>query len=609
MSQTDSPSLFQQFDEKADSTLVKPRLAKLRDAMSKAKIDAFLIPRDDAHRGENVPAGDERLSYMTGFTGSAGYAIVTADRAALVVDGRYTIQAPAQTDTDLVECIAMKPDAAQNWLSEVLSSNTRVGFDGWLHTPNAIKGLSAALQKADIELVECPNLVDQTWSDRPAPPTDKIFTLSLDQTGNSAADKISDLAKTISGRNADAFVITLPESFCWLFNIRGSDIPNTPVTLGFAIVEKTGSASLYVQPEKINKTLASELGDGIKLNNINALSADLKTLANGKTIWLDGNTCPSKFSNIVVEAGGNLLNEADPILAIKSRKNAVEIAGMKSAQRIDASAMAKFLSWIDAEAPKGDLTEVEIVKQLEKTRRQANTLVDISFETISGSGPNAAICHYRVTNNSDRKLVPGELMLVDSGGQYLEGTTDITRTMSTGASTAEQRKHFTLVLKGMIALSVARFPQGASGAHLDMLARQFLWAEGLDYNHGTGHGVGAFLGVHEGPCGVSPRNHSPLEVGNIISNEPGFYLEGSHGIRIENLLVVVEAEMGHEGKQFLTFETITFTPIDRRLIDKELMSASEIAWLDDYHQKCFDLTAAQLVDGDLEWLTRATKPL
>ncbi|WP_299344167.1 aminopeptidase P family protein [uncultured Maritalea sp.] len=609
MFNNDSSIQFQQFDEKADPSLVKPRLAHLRAAMESANVDAFLIPRDDAHRGENVPAGDERLAYMTGFTGSAGYAIVTKDRAALVVDGRYTIQAPAQTDTDAVECVEMKPDAAQKWLVDALPTNARVGFDGWLHTPYAIKTLRDALKKSDIELVECTNLVDEIWQDRPAPPTDKIFTLSLEQTGKSAADKISDLAKTIAERNADALVLTLPESFCWLFNIRGSDIPNTPVTLGFAIIEKSGTAKLYVQPEKITSVLSAELGDAVTLCPISTLESDLKGLAGNKTIWMDGNTCPSKLSNIVIEANGELLNEADPVLAIKSRKNATEIEGMVSAQRTDAAAMAKFLSWLDAEAPKGELTEIAIVKQLEQIRRQANSLVDISFETISGSGPNGAICHYRVTDKSDRTLVPGELMLVDSGGQYLEGTTDITRTMATGPATSEQKKHFTLVLQGMIALSVAIFPKGTTGTHLDVLARQFLWAEGLDYNHGTGHGVGAFLGVHEGPCGVSPRNHSPLEVGNIISNEPGYYLEGSHGIRIENLLVVKESDKSTENAPFLSFETITFTPIDKRLINKDLMSASEIAWLNHYHKQCFEIAASQLGDSDKAWLHQATQPI
>jgi len=605
----DSSIQLQQFTEKADPTLVKPRLAALRDAMKAASVDAFLIPRDDAHRGENVPAGDERLAYMTGFTGSAGYAMVTSERAALVIDGRYTIQGPAQTDTNVVECVEMKPDAAQTWLIGALKAGDKVGFDGWLHTPNAIQKLRTALEKADIELMECANLVDGIWTDRPAPPTDKIFALPIEQTGKSAADKVSELAAVIKDKKADALVLTLPESFCWLFNVRGSDIPNTPVTLGFATIQSSGKANLYIQPEKITAELKAELADVISLQPIQNLDDDLKTLAKGKTIWLDGNTCPSKLSNIVTDAGGELLNEADPVLAIKSHKNETEIEGMKSAQRTDASAMAKFLSWLDVEAPKGELTEIAIVKQLEQIRRQANSLVDISFETISGSGPNGAICHYRVTENSDRRLVPGELMLVDSGGQYLEGTTDITRTMATGSATDDQKKHFTLVLKGMIALSVATFPKGATGAHLDVLARQFLWAEGLNYDHGTGHGVGAFLGVHEGPCGVSPKNNSPLEVGNIISNEPGYYLEGSHGIRIENLLVVIESDKGPKENPFLTFETITFTPIDKRLIDKDLMTPSEIVWLNDYHKKCFEIAASQLNDSDKAWLAEATKPI
>ncbi len=609
MLENDRAIQLQHFDEKSDPSLVKPRLDALRDAMKSAGVDAFIIPRDDAHRGENVPPGDERLAYMTGFTGSAGYAIVTADRAALVIDGRYTIQAPQQTDTNAVECVDMKPDSAQAWLSDALNDGAKVGFDAWLHTPNAVKALRAALEKNNISLVETDNLVDKIWADRPAPPTKKVYGLSLAQTGKSAAEKVKELAKMLADKGADSLVLTLPESFCWLFNIRGSDIPNTPVTLGYAVVNADASASLFLQPAKITDELKTELGDVVQLRPIEELVKHIAELSSGNKVWLDGNTAPSKLANVATEAGATIIADGDPVLVIKSRKNNIEIEGMKTAQRIDAGAMAKFLKWLDDEAPKGELTEIGIVKQLEQTRRQSNALVDISFETISGSGPNGAICHYRVTDNSDRKLVPGELMLVDSGGQYRDGTTDITRTMATGPATDAQKKHFTLVLKGMIALSVAHFPKGTSGAHLDVLARQFLWAEGLNYNHGTGHGVGAFLGVHEGPCGVSPRNNAPLELGNIISNEPGYYLEGSHGIRIENLLVVVESDKSSEEAPFLTFETITFTPIDQRLIDKSLLSEAEIAWLNDYHAKCYEIAASQLDDNEKAWLAEATKPL
>jgi len=608
MSNNDSSTQFQRFDEKADPTSVAPRLKALRAAMSAADLDAFLVPRDDAHRGENVPEGDERLSYMTGFTGSAGYAMITKSRAGLCVDGRYTIQAPAQTDTDLVEVVDMKPDTAKVWLSDALEAGSKVGFDGWLHTPSAIKKLKSELQKSDIELIECDNLVDQIWTDRPAPPTDPIFTLPLERAGKAASEKIAELAKQISDKGADALLLTLPASICWLFNIRGSDIPNTPVTLGFAIVGADTSATLYVQPEKITPTIKNELGQDVNLKPIGELETDVAAL-NNSSLWLDADTCPAKLSDLAKTAGVNVIFAADPIIVTKSRKNKVEIEGMVAAQRIDAGAMAKFLSWLDDEAPKGDLTEVSIVKQLEQIRRQANSLVDISFETISGSGPNGAICHYRVTDSSDRNLKPGELMLVDSGGQYFEGTTDITRTMATGPVTVDQKRHFTLVLKGMIALSVAHFPVGTSGAHLDILARQFLWAEGLNYNHGTGHGVGAFLGVHEGPCGVSPRNNAPMELGNIISNEPGFYLEGSHGIRIENLLVVVESEHSSDEEAFLKFDTITFTPIDVRLIDADLLSPAEIEWLNDYHRKCYDLAAPQVGEHELKWLKTVTQAI
>lgn len=605
MSANAKTNRFQTFEERTNPDLVAPRVNALRDQLKENNIDVFLVPRADAHRGENVPAGDERLAYISSFTGSAGTAIVGTEKAALVVDGRYTLQAPKQTDTKIFEIVDLSPTATADWLIANLKKGDKVGYDGWLHTPKEIETLDAKLAKASIELVEVSNMVDAIWKDRPAPPTNDIYTLDDAQTGKSAADKLTDLQKQMAEKNADYLVLTLPESTNWLLNIRGSDISNTPVSLGFAIVPQQGVTRFFVQPEKINPVIQAELSDVTVLEPIEELEEAL-TSTTTDSVWFDDATAPIKLVNIAKSVGATIINDKDPIVIAKARKNPAEVEGMKAAQTSDAVAMTRFLSWLDAEAPKGKLTETEIVEKLEDCRRQSNELLDISFETISGSGPNGAIVHYRVTENTNRTLNPGELMLVDSGGQYRNGTTDITRTMATGDTTPDQRKHFTLVLKGMIALSRVHFHKGATGAHLDVLARQFLWNEGLNYAHGTGHGVGALLGVHEGPCGISGINHNVLEEGNILSNEPGFYLEGEYGIRIENLIMVVPSE---KNDKFLKFETLTYTPIDLRLIDKDLMTPEEIEWLNDYHQQCYDLIADRLEDDKKEWLKQATRAI
>ncbi|AVX03970.1 xaa-Pro aminopeptidase [Maritalea myrionectae] len=605
MSANTKANRFQTFEERANPELVGPRVEALRKKMKTKKVDAFLVPRADAHRGENVPAGDERLSYISSFTGSAGTAIVAQDKAALVVDGRYTLQAPTQTDTDVFEIVDLSPTATGDWLIANLKKGQKVGYDGWLHTPKEVETLDRKLAAKGIKLVEVSNLVDAIWKDRPAPPTNDIYTLEVAQTGKSASDKLAELQKQMLEKGADYLVLTLPESTNWLLNIRGSDIANTPVSLGFAIVPQSGASRFFVQPEKINPVIQAELSDVTVLEPIEELEEALKSMYTD-SVWFDDATAPIKLVNLAKSVGATIITDKDPVVIAKARKNAAEVEGMKAAQTSDALAMARFLSWLDDEAPKGKLTEIEIVEKLEDCRRQSNELLDISFETISGSGPNGAIVHYRVSENTSRTLNPGELMLVDSGGQYRNGTTDITRTMATGDTTPDQRKHFTLVLKGMIALSRVHFHKGATGAHLDVLARQFLWNEGLNYAHGTGHGVGALLGVHEGPCGISGVNHNVLEEGNILSNEPGFYLEGEYGIRIENLIMVVPSE---KNEKFLKFDTLTYTPIDLRLVEKDLLTPEEIEWLNDYHQKCYELIADRLEDDKQEWLKQATRAI
>ncbi|KQN70097.1 aminopeptidase P family protein [Devosia sp. Leaf64] len=594
------PAKFQSFDEKSDPSQVAPRLAALRKAMKAAGVDYFLVPRADAHRGESVPASEARLAYVTGFTGSAGLALVGTKEAYLFVDSRYTLQAPAQTDTALVtvhEVASLAIDA-----KDYVKKDSVVAYDPWLHTPGEVRDLTEKL-KGHAKVVAHDNLIDVVWDDRPAPPAGQIEILGHNRAGKSAADKIADLQKTLSDDGADAVVFTLPESICWLFNIRGRDVPNTPFVLGFAVVPKKGEPTLFLDPAKVTPELENALDGIAEIEPAKKLTKTLEKLGkNGKAVLVDPASAPIAIADTLRDAGAQLIEKRDPVLLPKSRKNEAELAGMREAHKLDGVALAKFLHWFDSEAPKCELTEIGIVTALEAFRREEESCVDASFDTISGAGPNGAIVHYRVSTKTDRRLNAGEIMLVDSGAQYLSGTTDITRTLFTGSATDEQKDRYTRVLKGMIAISMARFPRGTSGAQIDVLARQFLWADGVSYSHGTGHGVGAYLGVHEGPVGISSRYTLPIEVGNVLSNEPGYYKAGEYGIRIENLIVVKESDFAG----FLEFETLTLAPIDKRLIDLSLLTDAERAWLNAFHQQVWAEIGPK-VSGDVKaWLEEAT---
>ena len=592
---------FQSFEEKADPQNVAPRLAALRQAMTEAKVDGFLIPRADAHRGESVPPGDARLAYITGFTGSAGAAIVGTDKAALFIDSRYTLQAPTQTDTSLMSVVEVAQGLPAD-VAEYVREGGTIRYDPWLHTPGEIRDLAKKLGK-HATLVPGANLVDAIWEDRPGAPVSTIEFLGHNRAGKTAANKIAEIQASLATDGADAAVLTLPESICWLFNMRGRDVPNTPFVLGFAVLPQTGKPTLYLDKAKITAELRQALDGIAEVAETSTLEAALKTLgAAGQSVLIDPSTAPEAIATALKSAGATLIEQRDPVLLPKSQKNDAELAGMREAHRLDGIALAKFLAWFDGAAPSGTLTETGIVTALEAFRREEETCVDASFDTISGAGANGAIVHYRVTTKTDRTLAAGELMLVDSGAQYLSGTTDITRTMSTGSATAEQRDRFTRVLKGMIAISMVRFPKGTSGAQLDVLARQFLWQDGVTYNHGTGHGVGAYLGVHEGPIGISSRYTLPLQLGNVLSNEPGYYKTGEYGIRIENLIVVIESDK----PGFYEFETLTLAPIDRNLLDLELLTPAERNWLNAYHQQVRK-TVGPLVDAEVRsWLDSAT---
>ncbi len=552
-----------------------------------------------------MPPGEARLAYVTGFTGSAGLALIGADQAALFVDSRYTLQAPAQTDTALVTVVQTDRGGLNAQARNIVPAGSTIAYDPWLHTPGEVREM-AALLAGHATLVPTANLVDQIWTDRPGAPVSAVEFLGHNRAGRTAADKLIEIQDALKAEGAGATVLTLPESICWLFNIRGRDVPNTPFVLGFAIVPANGMATLYLDPTKITEEIRTALAELAKVASSAELPNDLARLgASGKPVWVDPASAPEAIAVKLKEAGATLIEKRDPVLLPKSRKNEAELAGMREAHKRDGVALAKFLHWFDANAPQGKLTEIGIVSALEAFRREDDSCVDASFDTISGSGPNGAIVHYRVTAKTDRTLSPGEIMLVDSGAQYLSGTTDITRTMASGPATDEQRDRFTRVLKGMIAISTARFPKGTSGAQIDILARQFLWQDGVTYNHGTGHGVGAYLGVHEGPVGISSRYQTPFEVGNVISNEPGYYKEGEYGIRIENLVTVVEAAYPN----YLEFETLTLAPIDKRLIAVELLTAQERDWLDKYHQRVW-AEIGPLVTGEVrEWLKTATAQL
>ncbi|KQX39937.1 X-Pro aminopeptidase [Devosia sp. Root436] len=600
------PAVFQSFDEKSDRKTVAPRLTALRAAMAKAGVDAFLIPRADAHRGESVPPGDARLAYVTGFTGSAGLAVVGPRKAALFVDSRYTLQAPAQTDTGKVKVVQTDRGGMNETARTVIPKGGKLTYDPWLHTPGEVREMTKLLA-GHATLVPSPNLVDAIWPDRPGAPVSQIEFLGHNRAGRTAPDKIAEIQHSIAADHADAVVLTLPESICWLLNMRGRDVPNTPFVLGFAILPKKGQPTLYLDPAKITDELKAALAGVARVASRKAFPAALARLGKaGKAVLVDPASAPEAIVAALRDAGARLVEKRDPVLLPKSRKNQAELSGMREAHALDGVALAKFLAWFDDAAPRGGLTEIGIVTALEAFRREEETCVDASFDTISGAGPNGAIVHYRVTGKTDRKLAPGELMLVDSGAQYLSGTTDITRTLSTGKPSDEERDRYTRVLKGMIAISMARFPKGTTGGQIDILARQFLWQAGVTYNHGTGHGVGAYLGVHEGPVGISSRYTAPFEVGNIISNEPGYYKTGAYGIRIENLITVVESA---EFPGYLEFETLTLAPIDKRLIRKSLLSEAERAWLDGYHHRVWK-EIGPLVKGKVkDWLKEATGAL
>jgi Xaa-Pro aminopeptidase len=601
--------MFQTFETQTERGTAGERIKELRRLMAAAKLDAYLVPRADEHQGEYVPECSSRLKWLTGFSGSAGLAIIGKKNATLFVDGRYTVQARAEAEPGLIDVSSIARTGIGGWLVEHLPRGARVGFDPRLHTIAEVERLEAALQPHGIKLVPTNrNLVDRVWAKaRPPAPKDPIFLHPQKFAGRSAQDKIADIQNRLKADKHDAVVLTLSDSVAWAFNIRGSDIPHTPVALAFAIVPVSGKPELFIAPDKLEPAVRTHLDSFAKVTPPASLGERLKALrAAGKRVRLDPGTAGYWFAQTLGGAR-KIARGSDPCLALKAIKNTTEVKGSRAAHLRDGAAVTRFLAWLDG--AKG-IDEIEAVRALEGFRRATNQLREISFDTISGSGPNGAIVHYRVSEATNRKLRSGELFLIDSGAQYLDGTTDITRTVAIGKPTAEMRERFTLVLKGHIAIATARFPKGTRGIDLDPFARRALWQAGLDYDHGTGHGIGSYLSVHEGPQSISRAGMAVLEPGMIISNEPGYYKEGAYGIRIENLVLVTPLEkLPGADRDTMGFETLTLAPIDRHLIVKDMLTREELSWLDDYHARVASALAPEVDDETRAWLKQATAPL
>jgi Xaa-Pro aminopeptidase len=602
---------FQTFDDRTDGGAAAERVKALRAELSVRGLDGFIVPRADRFQNEYVPPSDERLAWLTGFSGSAGLAIVLADRAVLFVDGRYQVQVRDEVDTAVFSIAHLVDNPPPAWIKANLPADAKLGYSPWLHTVDGAERFAKACAEAGASLVAVEdNPVDAIWTDRPEPPLGPVVAHDLRYAGEEASDKLARIRAELAKDAADTLVVSDPHAVSWLFNIRGSDVPHTPVVLAFAVVPKEGRPSIFVDLRKLGNEIRARLEEAADVRPNAAFERELTALGHEHgAVRLDPATCPEAIARLIADNGGAVMRGGDPIVPMKAVKNATEIEGARASQLRDGIAVTRFLAWFDRAVIRGELTEIEAVEALESFRRETGSLKDISFPTIAGAGPNGAIVHYRVTRGSNRRIAMNDLFLIDSGGQYEDGTTDITRTVAVGLPSAEMRRNFTLVLKGHIAIAQAVFPDGTSGAQLDSFARQFLWRAGLDFDHGTGHGVGSYLSVHEGPARIAKLGAAPLKRGMIISNEPGYYRAGAYGIRIENLVLVTEAPPvpGAE-KPLNAFETLTLAPIDTRLVDAGMLSADERAWFDAYQTRVRETLAPHLDTTARAWLLAATIP-
>ncbi|MER8902638.1 aminopeptidase P family protein [Mesorhizobium sp. M0772] len=608
--------MFQTFDSAGDPSVGKPRVTLLRRWLADNGLDGFLVPRADEHQGEYVADRSARLKWLTGFSGSAGVALVQRDRAFMFVDGRYTLQVRHEVDLDIFAIESLVDNPPASWIKDNLGKGARLGFDPWLHTIAEVKALKTSAEQSGATLVPLDrNPIDIIWKDQPAPPVAPVEIHPIGFAGELAKDKLARLAAAIGKEGATHAVLTDPSSIAWAFNIRGGDVPHTPLALGFAILAADGKHQLFMDQRKFSRTVAAYLTQLADLHEPGEFEAAVVTLAKGGAkIALDPVLAAEKLRMLVEDNGGAFVSAADPARIPRATKNQAEIAGSRAAHRRDGAAVAKLLCWLERQKP-GTLDEITVVTKLEEVRRQTGEetqmpLRDVSFDTISGSGPNGAIMHYRVSRATNRELAKGELFLLDSGAQYQDGTTDITRTVPIGQPTEEMRERFTLVLKGMIGISTLRFPAGTRGSEIDAVARMALWKHGCDFAHGTGHGVGSYLAVHEGPQRIARTGTEKLLAGMMLSNEPGYYKEGSYGIRIENLILVTPAEQVEGGDIAMHgFETLTLAPIDIRLIRTDLLTREELHWLDTYHAWVLAEIGPMLDGETLAWLEKATAPL
>jgi Xaa-Pro aminopeptidase len=604
--------MLQSFDDHGDPAATPGRLASLRAELVRQGLDGFIVPRQDEFQGEYVAAYAERLRWLTGFAGSWGLAIVLADRAAIFVDGRYTLQVGEEVDTALFTPRHLIDEPPPDWVEKNLREGQILGYDPWLLTPDHVSRFKTACAKAGATLKAVEhNPIDVVWTDRPARPRGPIDVQPTRFAGRAPAEKLAEVAAALTELKADAVLLTLPDSIAWVFNIRGRDVAYTPTVLTQAIVYREGMADLFADRARFSDDGIDHLARIAAIRDPVELDAALSALGARKaTVLVDPSSVPERLRALLQARGALIVTGRDPCMLPKARKNRVEQQGARTAHRRDGAAMARFLHWLDISMPKMKLDEIAVAEKLARCREETGALKDLSFTTIAGAGPNAASPHYRVTRRSSRRLNRNSLLLVDSGGQYQDGTTDITRTIILGKPTNEMKNRFTAVLKGMIGISTVRFPKGTRGSQIDILARTALWQMGLDYDHGTGHGVGSYLSVHEGPARINKTDRTALDPGMIISNEPGYYKPGRYGIRIENLLLVHEPRPIPGGERpMMGFETLTLCPIDRRLIETRLLAADELAWLDAYHARVVKELGPLLGKRELNWLGKACAPV
>jgi Xaa-Pro aminopeptidase len=597
--------MFQSFAAESSTETGAVRLAALRALMAIEGLAGYIVPQTDAHQGEYLAPRDARLAWLTGFTGSAGFAIVLARKAGVFVDGRYRVQVRSEVDTAAFTPVHWPETKPADWLAEHVPNGGRVGFDPWLHSQKQIAELEAALEGHGLTLWPTRNLVDAIWADQPGAVLAPASIHPIEYAGEASSAKRARLAEALRGAGHKAAVLTLTDSIAWLLNIRGADIAHNPVVQAFAVLHDTGQLTLFAAAAKFSPDVLEHFGPEVRLRPFAAFAPALRGLIG--PVRVDPASVPRQVVLEFDEAGVEVAFADDPCILPKACKNPVELAGARAAHRRDAAAMVEFLAWLDAEAPKGGLTEIEVVRRLEGLRAATNALREIAFDTICGAGANGAIVHYRVSEASNARVVPGEILLVDSGGQYADGTTDITRTLPIGPPREDARAPYTRVLQGLIAMTRARIPRGVAGRDIEALARFPLWLAGQDYDHGTGHGVGSYLCVHEGPARLSRLSEVPLQPGMILSNEPGYYREGAFGIRIENLMVVVEAAAleGADARAMLAFETLTLVPIDTRLIVAEMLTRPERDWLNAYHARVLAEIGPRVSPEALRWLVDA----